>query len=573
MNKRTRSVIVFILILSLVVPVMLAARISLAADLPPEDMGSIPINTPFVINTALGEPHEGENWYMYYSFRTGPKKAYYVARIAEDTVLPQWHFSTAPDKDYRNWVGYSYMSHLSGQTALQPDTTYYLLIEKTRYPIVPNVTVTLEESVDDYGDTVDTGTTIYADKEYKGCAENYADQDVFIFNTGNTTYTMNYESSVDTCDLSFYTDKDLKSSYWSPLITGDHDASKKLEKNTTYYIKVRPERWEKVDYSIKMKSADPSQAVKDPGSTGAPTATTTPVTTPKPSATASPGATIGPSATPGRTSAPAATTAPGATSAPGTWSTEPGRDGYSAGRANGGVDIENTITSKDDVKVYYLDTGKYTYEIEARSDVDGTVFTVYSDIDLKHPVTTFTVDANGKTVDTSSMLEQNKRYYIVVTAPESFTEGQTLTYGFYLDPQSSSPSKPKTMNYKKYIKKNKYITNRISYVSAMIKGGRVKLKRYRGGYLFKLWKLGGAFRKSVKLKKKKYSFKLAKSCKIVWDEDADGKKGTIQSKKWFNKNFKKNGSMYSVREFGLCVNKKGRVVLIYTGDMFGAEQI
>ena len=570
MNKRTRSVIVFILILSLVVPMMITEKVSLAADLPPENMGTIPINTPFVINTALGEPHDGENWYMYYSFKTGPKKAYYVARIAEDTVLPQWHFSTAPDKDYRNWVGYSYTSHLSGQTALQPDTTYYLLIEKTRYPIVPNVTVTLEESVDDYGDTVDTGTTIYADKEYKGCAENYADQDVFIFNTGNTTYTMNYESSVDTCDLSFYTDKDLKSSYWSPLLTGDHDASKKLEKNTTYYIKVRPERWEKVDYSIKMKSADPSQAVREPGT---PMASAAPGTTPTPSATATPGTTSKPSATPASTSVPSSTGTPGSTSAPGTWSSEPGKDGYSAGRANGSVDIEDTITSKDDVKVYYLDTGKYTYEIEARSSVPGTVFTVYSDIDLKNPVTSFTVDSNGKIVDTSSVLRQDTRYYIAVSAPEDFSDGQTLTYGFYLDPHAPMPAKSKTMNYRKYIKKNKYITNRISSVSAVVKGSKVKLKRYSGGYIFKLWKLGGAFRKSARLKKKKYSFKLAKGCKIVWDEDADGKKGAIKTKSWFNSNFKKNGSMYGQREFGLCVNRKGKVVLIYTGDMFGAEQM
>ena len=44
-------------------------------------------------------------------------------------------------------------------------------------------------------------------------------------------------------------------------------------------------------------------------------------------------------------------------------------------------------------------------------------------------------------------------------------------------------------------------------------------------------------------------------------------------KAWFNKYFKKGGSYFCEYEFGLCVNKKGQVVLIYTGDMFGAEQM
>ena len=571
MKKRTKIVIVFVLIMALVIPMIVPAKPALSAEnLPPENMGSISFNTPFKMNTALGSPHEGENWYMYYSFKTGPKKAYYVARIAEDTTMPSWHFTTVPDKDYHNFIGYSYLYHLDSQTDMQPNTTYYLLVEKTRYPNVPEVTVTLEEAVDDYGDSAATATTIYADKEIKGCAENHADRDVFIFNTGNTTYTMNFESSTNTSEITFFSDPELKNSIWSPLLTGDHDASKRLEKNTTYYISVRPERWDKVDYSIKMKSADPSQAVKDPGTTPATTNAPGAMATPNASATATPGAS--PTASPGTTSVPAATSTPGATSSPSTWSIEPGSDGYSAGRANGSSTYEGTITNKEEVKVYYLDTGSYDYGIEAQASVPGTTYTVYSDIDLTRQVASFSVDEDGRTLDMSTLLDHDTRYYIVVSAPDSYTGEQPLTYSFYLDPHTAKPVKTKTMNYKKYIKKNKYVTNRISKVSAVIKGGRVKLVKSPEGYLYKMWKLKSAFCKAIELKKKKYSFKLAKSCKIVWDEDADGRKGTIKSKSWFNKSFKKNGSMYGEREFGLCVNKKGKVVLIYTGDMFGAEQ-
>ena len=64
MNKRIRSVIVFILILSLVVPMMITEKVSLAADLPPENMGTIPINTPFVINTARA--HSSMSKLLYY---------------------------------------------------------------------------------------------------------------------------------------------------------------------------------------------------------------------------------------------------------------------------------------------------------------------------------------------------------------------------------------------------------------------------------------------------------------------------------------------------------------------------
>ena len=123
-KKRMKSILVPVLIVSFMVSVIVPGKLSLAADLPPENMGTIPFNTPFVINTALGSPHDGENWYMYYSFTTGPKKAYYVARIAEDTTMPNWHFTTVPDKDYHHWIGSPYLSHLSSLTDMQPNTTY-----------------------------------------------------------------------------------------------------------------------------------------------------------------------------------------------------------------------------------------------------------------------------------------------------------------------------------------------------------------------------------------------------------------------------------------------------------------
>ena len=113
-----------------------------------------------------------------------------------------------------------------------------------------------------------------------------------------------------------------------------------------------------------------------------------------------------------------------------------------------------------------------------------------------------------------------------------------------------------------------------SGVSCKIKKGKLYLNRDNYGFLCKKSKMrNGIFTKSVNMKKKKYKFKLAKGCKVVYGTKEDGSGDIVKSKKWFNKNFKRNGAMYYSYDFGICLNKKNQVTLIYVSYFdVGAEQ-
>ncbi len=111
-------------------------------------------------------------------------------------------------------------------------------------------------------------------------------------------------------------------------------------------------------------------------------------------------------------------------------------------------------------------------------------------------------------------------------------------------------------------------------VSAKISGNKLTLTRAKGSVLCKKSKMKkNIFTKITKLKKTKYTYKLAKNYKIVYGKKSNGSKDVVKTKTWFNKAFKKKGSMYGKYNIGVCLNKKGQVTMIYvSGFDVGAEQ-
>ena len=114
---------------------------------------------------------------------------------------------------------------------------------------------------------------------------------------------------------------------------------------------------------------------------------------------------------------------------------------------------------------------------------------------------------------------------------------------------------------------------------AVIKGGKVILKnpKKKDYVYYKKSKMDkdGCFINNYNLKpKKKYTYKLAKNCKVVCATvKGYSVSEKVKTKKWFNKGFKKKGNLKKKYNFGVCLNKSGKAYLIYVAnDDIGAWQ-
>ncbi len=236
-----------------------------------------------------------------------------------------------------------------------------------------------------------------------------------------------------------------------------------------------------------------------------------------------------------------------------------------------------SIDSNEDIDVFYLDTGKKSYSFSADAD-DIVLIDIYKDKSLEKSVYQTSAHKNktDKDVDLTSVLDKNQTYYVVVhhwADPKGDQIGYELCFNAKTSTdnpssESSVSSKSKTTKNGKYYKKIKssksFITNMGSKVKVSFKNGKVTLKKGNGGYLCKKSKAKKyIFHKSAVMKKKKYTYKLAKNCKVVYGKDFYSNSKiteTVKNTKWVKKSFKNGGGGKSI---GLCLNKKKQVYMIY----------
>ena len=114
-----------------------------------------------------------------------------------------------------------------------------------------------------------------------------------------------------------------------------------------------------------------------------------------------------------------------------------------------------------------------------------------------------------------------------------------------------------------------------SNIKVSFKSGKIIVKKGTDGFLCKKSKAKNyVFTKASELKKKKYTYKLAKGCKIIYGSSyysVNRITETKKSKSWVKKYFKNGGGGNSI---GLCLNSKNQVTMIYVSgfDVY-AEQI
>ena len=258
-----------------------------------------------------------------------------------------------------------------------------------------------------------------------------------------------------------------------------------------------------------------------------------------------------------------------------------------------------SLDGKDDADVWYFETGNNTYYCEMGTENTEIYFEFFSDEALTNRLTTYTASLyNNNVINLTTLFEKNSTYYIRATS-RSYYDADATGYGegysFKMVPQesrgssdssdtgydgygydtdsdeypsnndNSASSSSSYINYYNKIKKAKYfVTNMTSQVSGKIKNGKLILKKGTYGFLCKKWKIKhNVFTKSKTLNKKKYKFKLAKGCKVIYGAEDFGMDDRIANYQWFNTNFSKWGPGYGSYNIGVCLNKKNKVTLIY----------
>lgn len=246
-----------------------------------------------------------------------------------------------------------------------------------------------------------------------------------------------------------------------------------------------------------------------------------------------------------------------------------------------GKKIEASIDGAKDIDVWAFKANDTDYRINSKAlTKDSVELYIYSDDGFYNSVNDFTITSEGRSVDISG-LEKGKTYYIVFKCMGNHLSGYSQDYEFKMTGKNasstdSSSSSTSDADYLKLVKNSKFfVTNMTSKVAAKLTGAKLVLTKAGDGFLCKKSKLSGnIFTKISILSKSKYSYKLADSYKIIYVKKEDGSANEVKTKKWFNQNFKKNGMMYGKYNFGVCVNKSGKVnaILISAFDI-GAEQI
>ncbi len=249
-----------------------------------------------------------------------------------------------------------------------------------------------------------------------------------------------------------------------------------------------------------------------------------------------------------------------------------------------------SIDSNKDMDVFYLDTGNNDYSLTFDCDAN-VLFQIYKDPLLGNQIypTSQVTSTKVSDLDLTYTLEHNHTYYVVVNhwgdpkgdqigyqilfkkigsvdSTPTNTEVEDDTTDTTPTTDSSSSSKvSKNGKYYKSIKKSKaFVTNMGSKVTVTFKNGKVTLKKGSDGYLFKKSKARNyVFTKHATLGKKKYTYKLAKGCKIIQGTDFYSNSKITekkQTKSWVKSHFKNGGGGDSI---GLCLNSKGQVTMIY----------
>lgn len=246
-----------------------------------------------------------------------------------------------------------------------------------------------------------------------------------------------------------------------------------------------------------------------------------------------------------------------------------------------GTKIEGSIDGAEDKDVWAFKATDTDYQITSRALTKESVsLYIYSDDGFYNVENDFTITSDGRTADISG-LEKGKTYYIVFKCMGNRISGQSQDYEFKMTGKNTATTtttsaKTTDADYLTTVKNSKYfVTNMTSKVAAKLSGAKLILTKAGDGFLCKKSKLvNNIFTKITSLNKSKYTYKLADSYKIIYVKKEDGSANEIKTKSWFNQNFKKNGMMYGKYNFGVCVNKSGKVnAILISGFDIGAEQI
>ena len=284
MNRRKLLSIVLSLSLALgVVGIISDSGTSVAASENVTDTQiSISLNTSTTLNITQGDKHPS---YAAYSFTTGTKKQYYAFK--EDTCVPQYNYnylicknptdSSADIIAASTGIGYSEFGDVgAAENNLQPNTTYYLLVQRDR---AFDATVWMNALEDLEADTAASAEKITANTDKLGSIDGPKDVDVYSFETGENTFTLNAVADRKSVDIDIFEDEALTksvASYMANTDAGSKDLSSFLQKNKKYYIRVKLSglHTEGVaqGYKIKMMANEPlvdPNAKTDLGEAGA----------------------------------------------------------------------------------------------------------------------------------------------------------------------------------------------------------------------------------------------------------------------------------------------------------------
>ncbi len=236
--------------------------------------------------------------------------------------------------------------------------------------------------------------------------------------------------------------------------------------------------------------------------------------------------------------------------------------------------VYGRIEGKPDLDVFEFTTGSGEVTLLASGE-KYYYLDIYADKALSDNVYRISVtgDENKKLAE----LAPDTTYYICISwyLQESQKPGpEGIGYQFVLETEGGPA--PVEGTYIEKIPDSKYfVTNMSSGVQVKRNGNKLILKKGKGGFLCKKSNMqNGIFMKGKVLKKKKYSYKIAPDCVVVYATKEDGSDEIEQSVEWLCEKFAKNGELYGECNFGVCLDQNNQVSMVYVSPFdIGAEQI
>ena len=209
-----------------------------------------------------------------YKFTTDESDAFYKLNFENINDGSSIHYEIYSDEDLLEKIGDDYFNLISTYdfVKLPANTTYYIKVfdEYVSEEVASKYKFKVTKTVDDVKDTAAEATAVAIDTEKTGVIQHNTDADVFSFTTdeSNVFYQFKFENidKESILEYQIYADANLTTEIASDWAIYPNDGSNghirtsdlgKLDKNTTYYVKVTGELCDggdAVDYKFVFTS-------------------------------------------------------------------------------------------------------------------------------------------------------------------------------------------------------------------------------------------------------------------------------------------------------------------------------